>query len=227
MTPLLALIGGGSGAGKSTLAGWLRDRLAPVGALVVREDDYYIGDSGDADPRAGSQNFDDIARKDHALLLSHLRSLKAGVAVETPLYDFVAHRRRPETATAAPAPVILVEGTHVLYNEALLATADLSVYVDTPDDIRLARRILRDIGERGRETADVIAQYLRWVKPMHYRYTYPGRFRADMVVDASDPRVGDPFALADEELEHPGAPVLHRLRRLLNKRAAGGDGGST
>ena len=217
MTPLVLMIGGGSCAGKSTLAEWLKAKLAPVEAAILREDDYFI-DHPEGAAALDGLNFDDIAQKDHALLLLHLGGLKAGESVEKPLYDFSTHRRKRETETAAPSPVIIVEGTHILYREALLSLADLSVYIDTPDDIRLARRILRDIGERGRQTADVIAQYLRSVKPMHYRYTYPGRFKADMIVDASDPRVADPFALSDDELEHPGAPVLHRVRRLLGKR---------
>lgn len=216
MKPLVVLIGGGSGAGKTTLAKWLRERLAPGEATIVGEDDYFRQRPATDRRPPEDVNFDDIAEKDHDLLRRHLLRLKSGSQVRKPLYDFVVHSRRAETEILAPARVLIVEGTHILYPDDIFVLADLSVYIDTPDDIRLARRILRDIGERGRDTSDVIAQYLRTVKPMHYRYVYPGRFRADIVIEDFDS--GAPGARrSDDEADHPGAPVLHRVRRMLAK----------
>lgn len=218
MTPLVVLIGGGSGAGKTTLAHWLRDRLAPVTARVIGEDDYFRRRPAH-DRRAPEDiNFDDIAEKDHDLLRGHLERLKSGARVRKPIYDFVAHRRSVRTESVAPSPVIIVEGTHVLYRDDIVALADLTVYIDTPDDIRLARRILRDVSERGRRTTDVIAQYLLTVKPMHYRYVYPGRFRADVVIEDFDSRAPGASGFDDGETDHPGARALHRMRNLLAKR---------
>jgi uridine kinase len=186
--PFVVAIGGGSGSGKTTLARALAQRLAPRTVLIVPEDDYYRDNAATPGFDAASFNFDDIAAHDHALLARHLKMLRGGRPVLRPSYCYLTHRRLEAETETAPAEVIIVEGIHILYPPALRPLFDLSVYIDVPDDVRFARRLLRDIRERGRDAASVAAQYLRTVRPMHYRYTYPSRFDADLIVAGEDRR---------------------------------------
>jgi uridine kinase len=175
-------IGGGSGSGKSTLARALSDRLAPRRVLILAEDDYYRDNAATPGFDAATFNFDDIAAHDHALLAQDLAALRAGLSIQRPAYCYVTHRRLDAQSPTDPADVIIVEGIHILYPPELRPLFDLTVYVDVPDDVRFARRLLRDVKERGRDAGSVVAQYLRTVRPMHYRYTHPSRFDADMIV---------------------------------------------
>jgi len=179
---LILAITGGSGSGKTTVADALRVALSPRTAVVLREDDYYRDNRATPGFDPERFNFDDVAARDHALLAQHLRILKAGRSIEMPRYDFVDHTRRPERVTVEPATIVIVEGTHVLCTEMLRPLFDYSIYLDVPDDIRLIRRIRRDVAERQRSVETVIRQYLQTVRPMHYRQTEPCRALAHTVV---------------------------------------------
>lgn len=215
MTLLLAITGG-SGSGKSTLAAALRDAL-PVGAAVLVSEDWYYKDcSSFPDFNAERFDFDHIEVRDHALLLEQLRALKAGRAVAAPDYDFVTHsRRRHGGVRIEPAAVVIVEGSHLLSAPELAAAFDVRVFVDTPDDVRFIRRLLRDQAERGRTLESVVSQYLGTVRPAHERFTAPARAVADVVVEdrthaAERP---DPAAVRDllrPVLEHPLLRALLR-----------------
>ena len=214
MKVILVAVSGGSASGKTTLAEAVRRGLEPVEARLIREDEYYVDSSTVPGFDPLRFNFDDVSAHDHALMARQLSALKKGKAVDAPLYDFVTHSRARETRHITPADVIIVEGIHVLSDPDLASLYDLTVYVDAPADVRLARRALRDVTERGRSVESVVVQYLRTVRPMHLKYTEPAKTSADILV------VND-AAAADPELEalRPSfnalaKPVIERIRAL-------------
>jgi len=202
---LLIAIVGGSGSGKSTLAEALCDRL-PAGAVTLVSEDAYYGDWG-ADPGFDPMafDFDDVKARDHELLADHLALLKAGKAVEGPAYSFVTHRRLPGGQTLAAAPLIIVEGAHLLCSQRLIDLFDLKVFIHTPPDVRFIRRLLRDQAQRGRSVASIVGQYLATVRPAHLRLIEPSRTDADLVIDDDTARLvpDDPH-----EIDRLIAPVL-------------------
>lgn len=212
-SPLLIAVAGGSGSGKSTLAGALEARL-PAGTVTLVIEDAYYGDYGGRPGfDAARFDFDDVTAKDHDLLAEHLVALREGRAVEGPLYCFETHRRLAAVTTVAPAPLIVVEGAHLLCTEALAALFDLRIFVDTPPDVRFIRRLIRDQAQRGRTADSVIQQYLATVRPAHERLIEPSRARADIVI-ADDRGAVVPDDPA--ELDRLLAPVLgHPLLRAL------------
>ena len=185
MTDPVFLLGivGGSASGKSRLAEALARHFAPHGAYVIPEDDYYIDATAIPDFDADTFNFDEPAAKDHGLLAAHLGCLKAGETVDAPLYDFKTHRRRAETVQRQPAPVILVEGLHLLASSDIACTLDLAVFVEACEQTRFARRIARDVSERARTPASVTLQFNTIVQPMHERHVEPQRVHADIVIE--------------------------------------------
>ena len=213
MTILIAITGG-SGSGKSTLAEALVTSLPAGVAVLMREDSYYRDAASVPGFNADTHDFDDIAARDHDLLIEHLSELKAGRPVVAPLYSFIHHGRDPGGEPIPAAEVVILEGTHVLCTPALTALFDIKVFVDTPADIRFIRRLLRDQTERGRTAASVIHQYLLTVRPGHERLTEPSRTHADFIVaDATAAvRLEDPQAvirLAAPVLAHPLLSAWH------------------
>lgn len=203
--PLLIAVAGGSGSGKSTLAGALEARLPPGTVTLVIEDAYYGDHGGKPGFDAAGFDFDDVTAKDHDLLAEHLVALRAGQVVEAPLYCFETHRRLAPVAMIAPAPLIVVEGAHLLCSAGLAALFDLRVYVDTPPDVRFIRRLIRDQVQRGRTADSVIQQYLATVRPAHERLIEPSRTRADIII--ADDR-GAVIPDDPAELDRLLAPVL-------------------
>jgi uridine kinase len=208
MTVLVAITGG-SGSGKSTLAAALMAALPAGAAVMVSEDWYYRDCASFADFDPATFNFDDIAIRDHALLINHLQALRAGQSVMAPAYDFITHSRRSDAGVAvSPARVVLVEGSHLLCDGGLAEVFDLRIYLDTPDDVRFIRRLLRDQAERGRTARSVVDQYLLTVRPAHERLTGPSRARADVVIADTTttvdcPDLAEVARLAAPLLEHP------------------------
>ena len=207
MTILIAITGG-SGSGKSTLAEALVSSLPDGVATLLREDSYYLDAASVPGFDAATHDFDDVAARDHDLLISDLTSLKSGQAITAPVYSFIHHGREPQGEAISATDVIVVEGTHLLCTPALAALFDIKVFVDTPADIRFIRRLLRDQTERGRTAESVIRQYLGTVRPGHERLTEPSRVHADFIVaDATAAvRLEDPQAvvrLAAPVLAHP------------------------
>ncbi len=206
---ILIAITGGSGSGKSTLAAALIAALPPGAAVLVSEDWYYRDWSEFADFDPASFDFDHITARDHVLLLEDLQTLKRGGSIEAPHYCFVTHARKPEPgARVVSAPVVIVEGSHVLSTPELAAVFDLRLYLDTPDDVRFIRRLLRDQAERGRSAESVIAQYLATVRPAYARFTAPAKARADLVLNDETLAVGAPAPgaldpLVGQVLAHP------------------------
>jgi uridine kinase len=173
----IVLIAGGTASGKSTLC---RTLAARPDVLLIEHDRYYKS----ASPGA---NFDEPAALDTALLIAQLAALRQGEAVDLPIYDFARHARADGTDRAVAAPIVVVEGILVLCEPALRAVADLSVFVDAPADLRLARRLRRDLIERGRSAESVLNQYLATVRPMHNRWVEPAKAHAHLVLDGEQP----------------------------------------
>lgn len=206
--PILIAITGGSGSGKSTLAETVVAVLPAGTAVLIREDAYYRDAAALPGFDAATFDFDDVAARDHDLLHEDLTRLKAGKPVTAPVYSFIDHGRAAAGEAIPAAPVVIVEGTHVLCTPAVADLFDIRVFVDTPADIRFIRRLLRDQAERGRTATSVIDQYLKTVRPGHERLTEPSRTRADFIVadSTASVRLDDPQAvvrLAAPLLAHP------------------------
>jgi uridine kinase len=188
--PCIVGIAGGTGSGKTTVADKLAQAMPP-GRCVTLEHDAYYRDQGHlpAEDR-DAINYDHPTTLDSALLARHLGELRRGRAVEVPIYDFATHTRRRETRTVAPARVIIVEGILVFAEPALRDLMDIKIFVDTDPDIRLMRRIRRDLEERGRTFSSVSDQYHATVRPMHLEYVEPSKRWADLIVpEGGDNRV--------------------------------------
>ena len=127
-------------------------------------------------------NFDHPDAIDNELLANHLKKLRAGEAVELPIYDFRTHSRLPATTRVEPKPIVIVEGILIFAEPRLLEQMDIKVFVDTPDDVRFIRRLQRDIAERGRTLDSVIEQYLATVRPMHMQFVEPSKRFADVII---------------------------------------------
>jgi uridine kinase len=175
-------IAGGTGSGKTTIAENLA-RALPAGAVVGVEHDWYYRDRSDIPfEQRLAINYDHPDAMETELLVEHLRDLRRWRAVEAPQYDFRTHQRRPDRRRVEPAPVLLVEGILVLADERLRAEMDLKVFVDTDPDIRVMRRIRRDMEQRGRTFAQVREQYYATVRPMHLQFVEPSKRHADLIV---------------------------------------------
>lgn len=171
-------IAGGTCAGKSALAHTLAERLEGVSVDI---DSYYIDQSALPAEERERLNYDEPTKIDLPLLLDHLRRLLSGQTITKPRYSFEAHTR-VGAEMLRPARVILVDGLFALWWEPVRALFDLKIFVDAPADLRLARRIRRDITERGRTVESVLSQYFAAARPMHERYVEPTRAHADLVV---------------------------------------------
>lgn len=185
MTSLVGVTGG-TGAGKSAIVRAFVDR---VGGTVIDLDSYYKDRSGLTPEERIGINYDEPAAFDVALLVAQVAQLARGQAVEKPVYAFATHTR-VGVEVIAPAPLVVVEGLFALWWEPLRSLLDVKVFVDAPPDLRLIRRIRRDIAERGRAVDQVVHQYLATVRPMHERYVEPTRVHADLIV-ANDGPIAD------------------------------------
>lgn len=214
MARLIVGVSGGSASGKTEIARAAARAVAPMTALVMAEDDYYGDHGASPDFDAARFNFDHPGSRDHALLAEHLDALRRGETVSAPIYDFTIHRRRADTRRIAPCDIILVEGIHLFCDEPLKNLFDIRVYVDAPDDIRLARRLLRDVNERGRTAQSVVGQYLGTVRPMHHEWTHPNAACADIVIgnDAAAARPADHLEAFFDAL---AKPVVEAIRARL------------
>ncbi|HXT51646.1 MAG TPA: uridine kinase [Thermoanaerobaculia bacterium] len=180
--PVVLGVAGGTGSGKTSVA---QSILAAVGRerlAFLSQDSYYRDVAWENEAQLHAHNFDHPASIDSPLLVTHLRALRRGEAVEVPVYDFVRHRRRSETARVEPRPVVLVEGILLFVEPAVRGLLDFKIFVDTDSDVRLVRRLRRDIADRGRTMEDVLRQYLETVRPMHLEFVEPSKRWADVIV---------------------------------------------
>lgn len=182
ITPLVIAIAGGSGSGKTTVATEILKRVGSHRIAYLPHDAYYR-DLKDL-PRAQRDlvNFDHPNSLETSLMIEHIRKLKEWEIIELPVYDFTTHTRTNRTIRIEPQRVILVEGILIFAEPALRELFDVKIFVDTDPDLRLIRRLERDIRERGRTTESVIRQYLNTVRPMHMEFVEPSKRYADVII---------------------------------------------
>ena len=196
-------IAGGSGSGKTTVMRRVLDAFGPRRIALLDHDAYYR-DLAHLPAEARARfNFDHPDALETGLMVEHLDRLLGGHAIEKPTYDFTTHGRRDETERIEPRPVIIVEGILVLAEPELRERMDIKLYVDAPADVRLMRRITRDLHERGRSIEAVLAQYQHSVRPMHLEFVEPSKRCADLII----PRGGQNQVAIDM--------VLARIQALL------------
>ena len=182
IAPLVIGIAGGSGSGKTTVAQEILQRVGPSRIAFLQHDAYYKELSGLPPTQRAEVNFDHPNSLETELLIRHIEQLKSGQPIEVPIYDFAHHSRTEQTYTVRPRNVILVEGILIFVEPALRHICDVKIFVDTDSDIRLIRRIQRDIAERGRTIEMVVKQYLATVRPMHLEFVESSKRYADVII---------------------------------------------
>lgn len=178
---LIIGIAGGTGSGKTTLAKNIADHFGDKISLL-RHDDYYKAHDSRSIEELAALNYDHPDAFDWELLFEHLDALKRGEAIECPIYDYAIHNRAKETRRVVATPVILLEGILIFDSERVCDMLDLKIFVDTDADVRILRRIMRDVKKRGRTLDSIVTQYLTTVKPMHEAFVEPSKKRADIII---------------------------------------------
>lgn len=182
MSKILTIgIAGGTGSGKTTITRRLQ-RQFENRVCTLYHDNYYRAHDGLTMEERARLNYDEPAAFETDLLVKHLLALRRGESVDGPIYDYTVHNRSAQTQRLEPAPVVLLEGILILADEQLCKNLDIKVFVDADADVRILRRILRDVRDRGRSLESVVNQYLTTVKPMHELYVEPSRRRADIII---------------------------------------------
>ena len=180
--PCILGVAGGTGSGKTTVARAILEAVGEERITLIEQDSYYRDIEWSSDAELLHHNFDHPSALDNELLVAHLAALKAGHPIEVPIYDFVLHRRTARTRRVMPQPVILLEGILIFVEPGLRELLDFKIYVDTDPDLRLIRRLGRDMTERGRTVQDVLRQYLETVRPMHLEFVEPSKRWADVII---------------------------------------------
>ncbi|MFQ5536855.1 MAG: uridine kinase [Gemmatimonadota bacterium] len=206
---MVLAVAGGSGSGKSTVVREVRRILGKDTTVVLHHDAYYRDLSHLPPVQRATVNFDHPESLETELMVEHVRALLEGRPVQVPLYDFANHVRLPDTEPLLPRPVIILDGILVLADARLRELSSLKVFVDTEPDVRLIRRIRRDVRKRGRTVESVITQYEKTVRPMHLEFVEPSKRHADLIV----PEGGYNRVAVDM--------VVTRLRNLLQERGPG------
>lgn len=206
---LIIGVAGGTASGKTTVVEAILQRVGGERIAFIQHDSYYKDLSHLPLQERSKFNFDHPDALDTPLLIQHLKDLRQGCSIEVPQYDFATYCRLPQTRTVPPCPVVIVEGILILAEPELRALLDLKIYVDTDADLRLIRRIRRDIAERGRTLESVIEQYLATVRPMHLEFVEPSKRYSDVII----PRGGQNVAA----LELVTARVLALLAQAEQK----------
>jgi len=173
---------GGTGSGKTTIARAIVDAVGAERVVLVEQDSYYRNLADMPLDERHQANFDHPDSIDSDMLVDHLMRLKQGLTVEMPLYDFVTHTRSDRIEIIEPRPVVIVEGILIFSEPRVLDLLDVRIFVDTPSDVRLMRRLRRDIIERGRTFERTMAQYERTIRPMHFEFVEPSKRHADIII---------------------------------------------
>ena len=181
-TPLVIGLAGGTGSGKTTVANVILQRVGASRIAYVPHDAYYRSFADLPPAQQAAINWDHPDSLDTELMVEQVAALKAGRAIELPVYDFTTNMRTAATRHIEPQPIMLVEGILIFANAGLRALFDMKIFVDTDADLRFIRRLERDIAERGRSAQSVIRQYLATVRPMHLEFVEPSKRYADIIV---------------------------------------------
>lgn len=190
-------IAGGTASGKTTIVNRLKDYFKD-GICLIGHDSYYRAHDELSYEERCKLNYDHPEAFDTERMIQDIRRLRQGFAIDCPVYDFTIYNRSGQTVRIDPKPVVIVEGILILENKELRSLMDMKVFVDADADERLARRLLRDIGERGRSAQSVVNQYIGTVKPMHEKYVEPSKKYADIII----PRGGDNLIAIHMLIEH-------------------------
>lgn len=180
--PLIIGVAGGSGSGKTTVVQKICESLGDKRLVLLEHGSYYRDLSHLPFEERIKQNFDHPSSLETELLIRHIKALTEGYQVEVPIYDFAAHNRKEETIPTITKEVILIDGILIFSEPELLKLMDIKVFVDADDDIRLLRRLKRDIEERGRSVDSVLKQYQKYVRPMHLEFVAPSKRYADIII---------------------------------------------
>ena len=197
-------IAGGSGSGKTTIAQKIKDYFEDE-VVILCHDYYYKSNDEISLEERKKLNYDHPNSFETELLIDHLKALKNDDIIRHPVYSFVEHTRLKETVEVKPKKVIVVEGILIFENKELCDLMDIKVFVDTDADVRIIRRLLRDVKERGRDIDSVVNQYLGTVKPMHEEFVDPSKRRADIII----PEGGDNMVAL--------SMLLERIKNFINE----------
>lgn len=182
LKPVLIGVAGGTGSGKTTVARAVAQRVSKATVAVIEQDAYYKDQSHIPLEERARVNYDHPSAFDTPLLVAHLKQLAAGEAIEKPVYNFTLHTREDYTRRIEPSDIIIIEGLLVLWEASIRELLDIKLFVDTDADVRVLRRLQRDIRERGRTLESVIEQYLSSVRPMHLEFVEPSKRYADVII---------------------------------------------
>jgi uridine kinase len=210
LPPLIVGIAGGSGSGKTSLARALAAVLGSERVSLLCHDAYYRDESLVPAEAQGAVSYDTPQAFDHRLFLEHLQALRVGLAVRPPIYCLATHRRTGQASPVTPRAVVVVDGIFLLWEPAVRAALDLTVYVDAPEAVRLERRLARDAGERGRTVASVLTEFRTTVCDAHSAFVEPTRAMADLILSNVAP--------LERVVEVAAAVVLDRLGRRADQR---------
>jgi len=180
--PILIGIAGGTGSGKSTVTREIYKSITDKNVAIIEQDSYYKDQSDISFEERVKTNYDHPFAFDNELLISHLKDLLDGKSIQKPIYDFENHNRKKETVLVEPKDIIVLEGILILYDEDLRKLMDIKLFVDTDADVRVIRRILRDIKDRGRTLDSVVKQYMTTVRPAHMQFVEPTKRYADIII---------------------------------------------
>ncbi|MCB9593742.1 MAG: uridine kinase [Sandaracinaceae bacterium] len=175
-------VAGGTGSGKTTVSKRIVEALPPESVSILQHDNYYRDRLDLTYDERCQLNFDHPDSLETDLLIEHILALREGTAVDVPVYDFATHRRAEQTKRIEPKPVLIVEGILVFVERRMREQLDLKLFVDTPADIRVFRRIRRDLEHRGRDFNSVREQYYKTVRPMHLQFVEPSKAYADLII---------------------------------------------
>ena len=180
--PILIGIAGGTGSGKSTVARAIFETLQEKNIAIIEQDSYYNDQEHLTYEERIKTNYDHPLAFDTSLLIEHLNALLENKVIQKPIYDFSDHTRKKETITIEPKDIVILEGIMILDDVKLRNMLDIKIFVDTDSDVRIIRRILRDINSRGRSLDSVIEQYLATVRPAHLQFVEPNKRYADIII---------------------------------------------
>lgn len=181
-SPILIGIAGGTGSGKSTVTREIYKSITDKNVAIIEQDSYYKDQSNISFEERVKTNYDHPFAFDNELLVNHLKDLLDGKSIQKPIYDFENHNRKKETVLVEPKDIIVLEGILILYDEDLRNLMDIKLFVDTDADVRVIRRILRDIKDRGRTLDSVVKQYMTTVRPAHMQFVEPTKRYADIII---------------------------------------------